>query len=151
MTDTEGQNTNFSMSTDMDNSDAQRKFKYTEEKNGEETGFDIILTHNGDTNDTMAECQCDPYGSTSLACDANGDCTCSEGFTGSKCELEKYKITDELLGFNDAVKKCSDLGGKLFEPMNADQDKYVFDYVRKQFGKRIEYYIGIIHDDSAKK
>ena len=45
MTDAEGQNTNFSMSTDVDNSDAQRKFKYVEDKNGEETGFDIVLTH----------------------------------------------------------------------------------------------------------
>ena len=33
MTDAEGQNTNFSMSTDVDNSDAQRKFKYVEDKN----------------------------------------------------------------------------------------------------------------------
>jgi len=45
MTDAEGQNTNFSMSSDAENSNAKRQFKYIEEEDGEETGLDIILTH----------------------------------------------------------------------------------------------------------
>ena len=47
MTDAEGQNTNFSMSSDAENSNAKRQFKYIEEEDGEETGLDIILTHKG--------------------------------------------------------------------------------------------------------
>ena len=47
MTDTEGQNTNFSMSSDAENPNAKRHFKYTEEEDGEETGLDIILIHKG--------------------------------------------------------------------------------------------------------
>ena len=47
MTDTEGQNTNFSMSSDAEKANAKRQFKYIEEEDGEETGLDIILTHKG--------------------------------------------------------------------------------------------------------
>ena len=47
MTDTEGQNTNFSMSSDAENPNAKRRFQYTEEEDGEMTGLDIILTHKG--------------------------------------------------------------------------------------------------------
>ena len=47
MTDAEGQNTNFSMSSDAESSNAKRHFKYMEEEDGEETGLDIILTHKG--------------------------------------------------------------------------------------------------------
>ena len=47
MTNTDGQNTNFSMSSDAENSNAKRHFKYMEEEDGEETGLDIILTHKG--------------------------------------------------------------------------------------------------------
>mgnify|MGYP001284828564 FL=1 len=47
MTDAEGQNTNFSISSDAENSNAKRHFKYMEEEDGEETGLDIILTHKG--------------------------------------------------------------------------------------------------------
>ena len=47
MTDTEGQNTNFSMSSDAEKPNAKRQFKYIEEEDGEETGLDIILTHKG--------------------------------------------------------------------------------------------------------
>ena len=47
MTDAEGQNTNFSMSSDAEKSNAKRHFKYMEEEDGEETGLDIILTHKG--------------------------------------------------------------------------------------------------------
>ena len=53
-----------------------------------------------------------------------------------------------MLNFNDAAKKCSDLGGKLFEPMNGKENKFVFDYVQKHYGERREYWIGIIHDDA---
>ena len=47
MTDAEGQNTNFSMSSDAEKANAKRQFKYIEEGDGEETGLDIILTHKG--------------------------------------------------------------------------------------------------------
>ena len=47
LTNAEGQNTNFSMSSDAENSNAKRHFKYMEEEDGEETGLDIILTHKG--------------------------------------------------------------------------------------------------------
>ena len=92
-------------------------------------------------------CNCDPDGSISLQCDANGDCTCKEGFAGSKCGSEKYQIPNEMLSFNDAVKRCSDLGGKLFEPKNADEDDYVYDYIKKRFGGRREYWIGIVKNN----
>ena len=35
------------MSSDAENSNAKRHFKYMEEEDGEETGLDIILTHKG--------------------------------------------------------------------------------------------------------
>ena len=47
MTDAEGQNTNFTMSSDAENPNAKRHFKYTEEEDGEMIGLDIILTHKG--------------------------------------------------------------------------------------------------------
>ena len=47
MTDAEGQNTNFLMSSDAEKANAKRQFKYIEEEDGEETGLDIILTHKG--------------------------------------------------------------------------------------------------------
>ena len=47
LTDAEGKNTDFSMSSDTKNSNAKRHFKYIEEENGEETGLDIILTQKG--------------------------------------------------------------------------------------------------------
>ena len=45
MTDDEGQNTNFSMVSSAFNSNAKRKFVYTEEENGEETNLAVDLTH----------------------------------------------------------------------------------------------------------
>ena len=32
------------------------------------------------------DCKCNPDGSTTLQCDDKGECTCKEGFTGSKCD-----------------------------------------------------------------
>ena len=33
----------------------------------------------------VSECNCNPDGSTTLQCDGNGDCTCKDGYSGSKC------------------------------------------------------------------
>ena len=34
---------------------------------------------------SIPECECFPQGSTTFQCDANGDCSCKEGYAGSKC------------------------------------------------------------------
>ena len=111
---------------------------------------------------SISECKCNPDGSTTLECDDNGDCSCKEGFSGSKCSKtfpdgttcfddSCYLITDEKLPFDKAAEKCIELGGKLFEPMNSQQDKQVLDYVRQKYSKPTEYYIGIFHDDAKGK
>ena len=38
------------------------------------------------------ECKCNPDGSITLKCDADGNCTCKDGFTGSKCDKCKPNI-----------------------------------------------------------
>ena len=43
----------------------------------------------------ISECKCDPKGSASLECDANGDCTCKQGFIGSKCDECQADIIGE--------------------------------------------------------
>ena len=97
-----------------------------------------------------------------MDCDKNGDCSCKEGFYGSKCSEAVpdgtscvndscYLITDEKLPFDKAAEKCIENGGKLFEPMNNQQNQHVFDYVRQTYGKQTEYYIGIFRDDAKGK
>ena len=44
----------------------------------------------------FAECKCDLDGSASLQCDANGHCTCKEGYNGSKCDECKPNIIGNL-------------------------------------------------------
>ena len=42
--------------------------------------------------------------------------------------------------------ECSQLGGKLFEPMNNEEDKKVFDFVKQKYGESRTYYLGIYYD-----
>ena len=50
----------------------------------------------------LSECKCNPDGSTTMECDGvNGDCTCKEGFTGTKCHECKPSIS------GDKCDKCA--------------------------------------------
>ena len=42
---------------------------------------------------SVSDCQCDPNASTSLECDANGNCACKDGFSGKKCNACKGGFT----------------------------------------------------------
>ena len=45
---------------------------------------------------SFSDCKCNPDGSKTLECDdVNGDCTCKEGFTGSKCDECKPNFTGD--------------------------------------------------------
>ena len=51
----------------------------------------------------FSECKCNPDGSTTMKCDGvNGDCTCKEEFTGTKCDICKPNIT------GDKCDQCTD-------------------------------------------
>ena len=51
----------------------------------------------------VSECNCNPDGSTTLQCDGNGDCTCKDGYSGSKC----VKCEAPLSYIGD--KECDDI------------------------------------------
>ena len=91
-----------------------------------------------------------------MQCDSNGDCTCEDGFGGSKCEFECtsvgghcYKFVPTKLTLEGAVKHCSDLGGKIFVPTDEAQNVEVYDFVKEQGGGT--YFIGSYYDNNLKK
>ena len=69
---------------------------------------------------------------------------CQSGWNGieDKC----YFLSEEKVEFSAAVAKCQHLDGKLVEPMNAVQQKSVYD-LAKENGIN-EFYIGI-YDSSV--
>ena len=100
-------------------------------------------------------CACSEEGSIDEECDENGQCNCQEGYGGLHCQnfLDCsvidgicYRITDEKLKFEDAEKNCSELGGKLSEPMNKKEDNNVYEFVKQKYGGSREYYLGIYYD-----
>ena len=61
-------------------------------------------------------------------------------------------MPDGTASWDDAISLCSDLGGKLFEPMTVDQNQKVFDFMRKKFGGvSTEYWTGIYFNKAAQK
>ena len=42
---------------------------------------------------SISVCQCNSHGSTTLQCNDNGDCTCKQEFTGTKCNECKPNFT----------------------------------------------------------
>ena len=56
---------------------------------------DFKMTHNPKF--IFSECACSVQGSVNSSCDANGQCTCKDTFTGDKCEdcaAEHYNIAN---------------------------------------------------------
>ena len=42
---------------------------------------------------SVSECNCNSNGSTTLQCDADGDCACIGGFDGKTCDICKERLT----------------------------------------------------------
>ena len=65
----------------------------------------------------FSDCKCNPNGSTSLACDTSGKCTCKVGFSGMKCDPDGTKVlvatglssgrNTEIIDLEDASFKCT--------------------------------------------
>ena len=65
----------------------------------------------------FSDCKCNPNGSTSLACDTSGKCTCKVGFSGMKCDPDGTKVlvatgggserNTEIIDLVDASFKCT--------------------------------------------
>ena len=79
-----------------------------------------------------------------LPCDKK--CSCPDGWTMiyEKC----YQMSKDKLPFDNAVDKCKSFGGKLFEPMDAEQNHNVNKLLSSHTGGNTDlyYWIGIQED-----
>ena len=71
---------------------------------------------------------------------------CPNGWT--KISQTCYFVTEETLKFDNAVLRCIEMGGKLVEPKNGEQNKEVFDYVVRKMRRIVVFYIGVFYDNS---
>ena len=57
----------------------------------------------------ISECQCNPDGSTTLECNNNGDCTCKDGYSGTKCDASSGTKVLVATGQPDASGKVTEI------------------------------------------
>ena len=67
--------------------------------------------------------------------------SCLEGWTlfGKTC----YKVPDEMVDYNKAKEKCTDLGSKLVEPKSIEENEMIAELVKQKFGPDDRYFLGL--------